>query len=141
MGALTRRRPLQRTGRLRSASTLARIGRRGRRLRAADRRQERATHQLPCVCGCNAGRGEISRAHIIRRGDERNRNEDWNNLPACWWLSTWLDQTPEGIQCKRSLHALAIGLGRRLEAGDVQDQLRRHGYYEWRRRAGGGGPS
>ncbi|WP_374713796.1 hypothetical protein [Symbiobacterium terraclitae] len=140
MGALTRRRPLQRTGRLRSASTLARIGRRGRRLRAADRRQERATHQLPCVCGCNAGPGEITRAHLKRRAIESTRNEDWNNLPACWWLHEWLDHTAAGGDCKRSLHALAIGLGRRLEAGDVRGLLRDYGYYDWRRRAGGGGP-
>ncbi|MBY6277270.1 MAG: hypothetical protein CWE10_13845 [Symbiobacterium thermophilum] len=119
---------------------MARVGRRGKRLRSADRRQERATHQLPCVCGCNAGPGEISRAHIIGRAYESVRNEDWNNLPACWWLHRWLDSEPEGIRCKRSLHALAVGLGRRLEAGDVQPLLRECGYYDWRRRAGGGGP-
>lgn len=132
--------PLRRRSALRSTTTLARVGRRGRRLRAADRRQEQATHQLPCVCGCPAGPGEITRAHLIGRAVESVRNEDWNNLPACWWLHRWLDSEPEGIRCKRSMLALAVGLGRRLEAGDVQPLLRECGYYDWRRRAGGGGP-
>lgn len=136
MGAL-RRTPLRRRSALRSTATLARVGRRGRRLRAADRRQERATHQLPCVCGCSAGPGEITRAHLIGRAVESVRNEDWNNVPACWWLHRWLDSEPEGIWCKRSMWALAVGLGRRLEAGDVRGLLEDYGYYDWRRRAGG----
>lgn len=132
-----RQTPLKRKSPLRSRSLLSRLGRRGRRLLSADRRQERESHSLPCVCGCNAGPGEVARAHLERRGIESTRNEDWNNLPACWWLHEWLDQTAEGGHCKRSLHALAIGLGRRLEVADVQGLLRDYGYYEWRRRAGG----
>lgn len=131
---------LRRRGRLRSVTPLARVGRRSKRLRAADRRQERATHQLPCVCGCSAGPGEISRAHIISRAHESVRNEDWNNIPACWWLHEWLDHTEAGAHCKRSLHALAVGLGRRLTGEDVQPLLRYWGYYDWRRKAGGGLP-
>ncbi len=137
---LRRRTPLRASRSLTRSSTLARVGRRGRRLRAADRRQERETHQLPCVCGCGAGPGEVARAHLVSRSVESLRNEDTNNVPACWWLSTWLDQTPEGVRCKRSMWALAVGLGRRLEAGDVQPLLRECGYYDWRWRAGGGGP-
>lgn len=137
---LRRRTRLRRRQPLRSTTRLRRIGRRGKRLRAADRRQERATHQLPCVCGCGAGPGEVARAHLISRSVESLRNEDTNNVPACWWLHRWLDSEPDGIRCKRSMWALAVGLGRRLEAGDVQPLLREYGYYEWRRRTGGGSP-
>ena len=136
--ALQRWAPLRRTIPLRSTTPLARVGRRGRRLRAADRRQERATHQLPCVCGCGAGPGEVARAHLISRSVESLRNEDTNNVPACWWLHRWLDSEPEGIRCKRSMWALAVGLGRRLEAVDVRGLLEEYDYYDWRRRAGGG---
>jgi|GEM_PF-5317232 len=93
---------------------------------------------MPCVCGCGAVTGEVARAHLVRRNVESVRNEPWNNLPACWWLGEWLDHTPDGVQCKKSLWALAIGLGRRLEARDVQPLLQEWGYYEWRRRSGGG---
>lgn len=65
------------------------------------------------------------------------RNEDWNNIPACWWLHEWLDHAEAGAHCKRSLHALAITLGRRLDGDDVQPLLRYYGYYEWRRKASG----
>lgn len=131
------RTPLQRRTRLRTTASLGRTGRRGRRLRREDRRQERLAHALPCVCGCSAGRGEVARAHLERRSIESTRNEDSNNLPTCWWLGEWLDHTPEGVQARASLWAMAIGLGRRLTGEDVRPLLREYGYYEWRMRAGG----
>lgn len=120
-------------------SPLAKVGRRGRRLRKEDRKEERISHALPCVCGCNAGPGEVARAHLERRGIETTRNVEANNLPACWYMGEWLDHTPEGVNAKRSLWALAIGLGRRLEPEDVQSIIRTAGYYEWRAKADGRG--
>jgi len=132
-----RQTPLRRKSPLRARSRLSRLGRRGKRLLSADRWQERETHALACVCGCSAGPGEVARAHLERRGIESTRNEAANNLPACWWLGEWLDHTPEGANCKRSLWALAICLGRRLEHEDVHSLLELYGYYEWRKRLGG----
>lgn len=131
---LSRRSPPKKT-----PKPLKKIGRRGRRLQKGDRIEEKISHKLPCVCGCNAGPGEVARAHLEGRAIESTRNEEWNNPPGCLWLNRWLDQTPEGVQAKKSLWATAICLGRRLEEEDVKPILRLYGYYKWRAKADGRG--
>ena len=117
------------------------IGVRGKRLAPGDRLQERASHALPCVCGCNAhlqpgaggvpGKGLISRAHLETRSHEAVRNDDWNNLPGCLRLNHWLDHEVQGERCKAELLTLAKAKGQRLEPGEVRPLLEQYGYYTW----------
>ncbi|HEY3363893.1 MAG TPA: hypothetical protein VGK74_02420 [Symbiobacteriaceae bacterium] len=119
-------------GRVNRNTTLKREGRRARRLKLADRRCEAAVHILPCVCGCNAhqrpgvdgvpGKGLISRAHLIPRGAESTRNEDWNNLPACADFHEWLDHTDPGADAKADLLRLTREKG--AKANPPQDGIR-----------------
>lgn len=115
------------------------VGRRGKRLAPGDRAQEAASHILPCVCGCNAhlqpgadgipGKGLISRAHLESRRFESTRNEDWNNLPACAYLSDWLDHNHNGEQARGELLDMAKALGRRLTHTEAGPVISRYGYY------------
>lgn len=133
---LRSRTPLQRRSRLSQRTGLAREGRRARRMRSADRREERLSHNLPCVCGCGAGPGEVARAHMVGRSVESVRNEAPNNLPACAALSDWLDHTVGGVKAKKVLRTMAVEANRRLTVLDCEPVLRLNGYYEWRVRAG-----
>lgn len=118
------------------------IGIRGRRLRPGDRKQEAATHVLPCVCGCNAhlqtgadgvpGKGLVSRAHLESRAYEATRNDDANNYPGCLHLNHWLDHEPGGVKCKADLLTLTKEKAGRLLAEEIRPLLKLHGYYDWR---------
>ena len=117
------------------------VGVRGKRLAPGDRLQERASHALSCVCGCNShlmpgadgvpGKGLISRSHLESRRNESTRNDDANNLPACLRLSHWLDHETQGVQCKAELLILAKAKGKRLDLGEVRPLLDQYGYYTW----------
>ncbi|HYF94462.1 MAG TPA: hypothetical protein VD969_19760 [Symbiobacteriaceae bacterium] len=137
-----KRTPLRRTSRLQARTELkrrtllAREGRRAKRIRQEDRKEEAASHILPCVCGCGAQRGEVARAHLIRRSATDTRNLAAFNLPACAALSDWLDHTPGGVQAKRVLREMAVEKGERLTYQEFWPVGNAYGYYEWRTRSG-----
>lgn len=110
---------------------LKRVGRRQRRLQAGDRRQERDTHALPCVCGCG---DQVDRAHLETRRYESTRNEVWNNLPLCRLAHRWLDQETAGVRCRKILKALALEKGDRLTSEEAGTVMSKHGYWLWRSR-------
>lgn len=118
--------------------TLAKYGRRARRLAPGDRAMEREVHAMPCICGCSAdpAQGEVARAHLIGRGAESTRNAVFNNLPACLPLSEWLDHHHMGVQAKALLKQMALHKWEhhkeRLAHSEVWPVLDGHGYYGWR---------
>lgn len=85
------------------------------------------------MCGCNAHLtpGAVARAHLESRKYESTRNEDWNNAPACLYLSDWLDHHHQGVQAKASLLEMAKAKGERLEPAECYHILNDHGYYYW----------
>ena len=132
---LKRRKPLKRTP-LKPGSPLAKRGKRARRLAPGDAARVEATREHACFCGCGAEGKEVYGAHLLPRGYEATRQEEWNVVPLCSAANLWLDHDAEGVQAKATLLDMARVAGRRLTEAEVRPVLISYGYREWRRRRG-----
>lgn len=118
------------------------VGRRGKRLAKPDHAMQEIINDQPCICGCNADplNDEVRRAHLESRSYEHTRNEEWNNLPACYALNRWLDHDPEGVQCKAVLLEMAqmkwTNFAECLIHAEVWPVLDRFGFYGWKAKYG-----
>lgn len=107
--------------------TLAKVGRRGKRLAPGDRQQAALAHKLPCLCGCSLA-SEWS--HLESRRFEETRHLSHLSIPACHYLHGWLDQG-KGTGVRPLLLELAKAKGERLNHEDVFRTLSDAGFYTW----------
>lgn len=112
----------------RDRAKLAKLGRRGRRLAAGDKRISEMFRAMDCICGCSY---EPDPAHLRTRAHESTRHVEHLIIPLDRLAHEWMDHTAEGVHCREVLFEMAERKGEPLTHAEFWPVADAYGMYGW----------